>query len=249
MLPFEPPRYRRRRPLPRQAQPGIRNAELSSLPERKACRTSSTGPQVLGITLTPEARSKVSRGRETAPHTMTCQSSWTIHLARARNSVFSRRTSLRFVSCASWTSMTRNRRATSRTGEILPSWMGAAIRIATLESNVCATPPRRARIAIFAGHPERPGGTGSSYNRSICTKHGCSTCKLHDRGQDKRVTRFDRTGGQESRSVRGDASAVRRKREAHGGRRLKSAIGTTRHRSSVERGAAAGRAKTTPFRP
>lgn len=129
------PRDRRRRPQ----QPGIKNACSVNCPERNAHRTSSTDPQVFGITHTPADVSIASSGREMAPQISTCVPSSAMRLALETRSVFSKGTSRRPSSLPPSTSTSIRWLATSKTGEILPLNVGIMTIIEWGHRNMYAT--------------------------------------------------------------------------------------------------------------
>jgi hypothetical protein len=118
-----PPRYRRRCPQ----QPGITNACSVSLPDTNALSTSSTGPQVCGMTSTPADNSMASSGREIAPQISTSAPDSATRRARGPSSGSSTICSVRQTSRPFSISTSSRRLAASKTGEILPSEIGIAV--------------------------------------------------------------------------------------------------------------------------
>jgi|GEM_PF-1457104 hypothetical protein len=111
-----PGRPRRRRPQ----HPGIRNAPSASLPSRKDCTTSPTGPQIWEITSMPLERRANSKGQEIAPQMSTLTASSATCRARRVGSWLVNAISRRSFSAAPATSINRRFAATSKTGDTRP---------------------------------------------------------------------------------------------------------------------------------
>lgn len=147
--PGRPPRRRppaKRRRLPQ--QPGIRNASSANCPARYACSTSSTDPQICGITCTPAAVNIASNGHETAPQIKNSTPSPLIHLVLTAISGSSILASARRDSTPSSISTTMSRLATSSTGDTRPFQIGIPTLITVTACRRRANPPAGQTIRL-----------------------------------------------------------------------------------------------------
>jgi hypothetical protein len=128
--PRAPQRLRRLRPQ----HPGIRNSRSLSRSATKACKTSSTWPQICEITRIPAPCSMASSGREMAPQISTLTSCCDSSATRRPMSRAWSETICRCSSRSPSSSMTTTAKATSNTGDTRSSSVG----IATFMQGQCA---------------------------------------------------------------------------------------------------------------